>query len=168
VQRVDRELDIGVASELAALAGALERRAHRAAPRRDDVAVEALREVRVVLEVADETCHHVAPGRPVEHGDEPAEQRNHVLAGRARGRRWRHRVRAREVRLEDERRLRRPPAVDRLLADAGAGGDPLDRQLGVAALDEELLRGDDDRLVRALAAAASARIGGGHGRHHSS
>src|ERR1700733_344446 len=34
-----------------------------------------------------------------------------------------------------------PPAVDRLLGDAGTGGDPLDRDAGEAALDEEVIGG---------------------------
>lgn len=92
-----------------------------------------------------------------EHGDQPAEQRPDVLERPPLLGRQGDRLRAAEVRLEDEGRLRRPPTVDRLLADAGARRDALDRQRRIAALDEELLSCGDDRFMGPPAAAAPAQ-----------
>ena len=48
-----------------------------------------------------------------------------------------------------------PPAVDRLLAGPGTGGDPVDREPRVAGLGGELERGGQDRLTGFLAALAA-------------
>ena len=63
-----------------------------------------------------------------------------------------------EQALGDDGALRRPPAVDRLLADAGGGGDPLDREVVVTPLDQQRGGRLKDRLARACS--ATCRCGG--------
>ena len=55
-------------------------------------------------------------------------------------------------RLEHDGALGGPPAVDRLLADAGALGDRLDRDLVVAELADQGDGGGEDGATRALVA----------------
>src|SRR5690606_33998700 len=65
-----------------------------------------------------------------------------------------------EEALGDHRRLRPPPAVDRLLADAGVGGDPLDRQVLVAPLGDEPRGRLEDGEARGFAAGGSSSCTG--------
>ena len=62
-----------------------------------------------------------------------------------------------EQRVEQHGALRRPPAVDRLLAHAGSRGDPFHARLRVADLLDEIERGIEDRAAGALAAAGGVR-----------
>ena len=156
VERVDSQLEIGVRPELPPLPASLERFTHRPPSRRHDIAVEPFRQLRIVLQVGDEPGEDTATDRLREHGHQPAKQLAYVLVHIAAvGRRLKHRVGAPEIRLERQCGARRPPAVDRLLADSRARGDPLDRQLPVAQLDQQLLRRGDDRLMGALTPASS-------------
>jgi len=115
--------------------------------------VKSLGEVWVVLEICDKPRKHASADRLREHGREPHEESADVLASRPGLFGRRDRFGACEIRLEHEFRARPPPPIDRLFADPGAGRDALDCQLAVTALDQELLRRVDDRLMRALASA---------------
>ncbi|GAA3190256.1 hypothetical protein GCM10010451_44960 [Streptomyces virens] len=66
--------------------------------------------------------------------------------------------------LQEHVRLRSPPPVDRLLADAGAGGDALDGRPRVADLDHQCEGGVIDGAPGALAAAGGVRCGLVRGR----
>ncbi len=155
VQGVDGEVEVGVRADLATLLPALEGGPHRTAAHRHDVALEPFGEIPVMLEVGDQPGEHAAADGLREDGREPHDEGAHVVPGRLGARRRLDRIRAREVRLEDEGGSRRPPPVDRLLAHARAGCDPLDGEAPVPPLDQELLRRPHDCLVRALAPAAS-------------
>lgn len=166
VERVDRELEVDVRADLPALSAALEGGEHRFAPSRDDVTMEAFGEIQIVLDVGDEAGDDVAAGRLSEDGDQPAEERSEVVPRRFASGGRRDDIGAREIRLEHERRPRGPPAVDRLLADARPRGDGLDGHSRVPELDEQLPGRRDDRLMRALAAAAAALASRTAGRIH--
>ena len=66
-------------------------------------------------------------------------------------------VRLRRECVEQDVGLRRPPAVDRLLADAGARRDAFDCQRAVAGFRDQFERGGEDRLPALFAALAAGR-----------
>ena len=113
---------------------------------------EQLHELGVVRQLAREARHdraerrrdehlEVAAQHPLEIGDEVARV-GLLEPGQL------------AERLDHERQLRGPAAIDRRLADAGAARDALDGEARVADLDQQLERGVEDRAVRLLAARA--------------
>ena len=104
VKCVDGELEIGILANLAPSRPRSSAASIAFAARRDDVAVEALGEIGVVLDVGDEPRDDMTAGRLSQDRDEPAEQRADVLPHRSSGRRSRDDLGAREIRLEHERR----------------------------------------------------------------
>ena len=124
---------------------------------RPQVAVEQRgSDARVVLSLADQRTE-VRPGRVV--GEQPhhvGEEGAHIgcdVTGVG------HRDLRRDALegLEHDRAFGRPPAIDGLLADAGASGDGLDRDAGVTVLTAQGQRGVDDRQPRPVAAAGGER-----------
>src|SRR5256885_13012429 len=89
------------------------------------------------------------------------EERPQVCGVAALIRHWYVQVRLGGQRIQQHIGLRRPPAVDGLLAGARSGRDPFDRETGVADLADELVRRGEDRQPAFLAALAAWLRGDG-------
>lgn len=163
VDLVDDQVEVGVVGEFAAFAAAGEEVAQGGAAGGGE-GLHEVGEVGVAGGFADEGAQGggggVALGAVEGGGDEGAEvgaQGAGVGAGDVL-------VGAVGEGVEQDGALGRPPAVDGLLADAGAAGDGVDGDGGAVGLGEQVQGRIEDRLVGGLVAAASGvRAGFGHG-----
>ena len=111
-----------------------------------EVVVERRAQLLVVAAGLDEVRQRVGAAAGREVLDDGVHVGEQVVAHAAlvgHGDRRRHHPQ----RVEDERFLGVPPAVDRRLADTGPLGEQVHRQPGDADLGEQLERGREDRLV---------------------
>jgi hypothetical protein len=153
VEHVQRDLDLGVRRDLAALDRAAEDLAALLAARRDKACPVLGGEGRVHLRLGDEPGDHAPvrpaggqPGPRTQQRQQVASQRSGVPRGRPGGRPLV------EERVQRERFLGGPPAVDRGLADACPLGDRVHADRGQALHQQQFRRRLEDRQARLLAA----------------
>jgi hypothetical protein len=145
-ERFDHRIDVQVSAHLASLYGASERQSIAGALLIQILGTQLLGESAVVLRFSNQRTKNrpsVGTGKElralVKMSAEVGLEITRV--GRVQGLR-----RILQKRVQQDIRLRFPPAVDRLLADAGLGGDGFDRNAGESELHEHVVGRLQDSL----------------------
>src|SRR5215470_8144494 len=128
--------------------------AKRVPPPLQEPVPEPLPELRVDLRLGHQRAQDVEEAGLVAEGEAGEQERAQVRGIAALVRDRDVQIRLGGQRVEDDVRLGRPPAVDRLLPGPGAGRDPLDRQPCVADLSDKFIGSGQDREAALLAAPA--------------
>src|SRR5215469_16903278 len=135
--------------------------AERVPPPLQEPVPEPLPELRIDLRLGHQRAQDADEGGLAAEGEAGEQERPQVRGVAALVRNRNVQIRLGGQRVEDDVRLGRPPAIDRLLPRPGAGRDPLDRQPCVADLTNEFIGRGQDRQAALLAALAPGPLATG-------